>query len=298
MLANNPSRGALLLITAELLLAIMAAMVKHLADSGVANETLVFFRNLFGLLFLLPLLLGSGGFRQLKTRRIGIHLVRASTGVAAMFLFFYAIAHVSLAEAVLVKMTAPFFLPLIALFWLGDRVRPQTWWAILLGFMGVVVILRPGSGEFDPVLLVALASAALMGIAKVSIRRMADTEPPRRIVFWFGVFSTMIAALPMLWRNAWPTAEQLVWLLAIGLVATCAQMAMTHAYQLASPGRIGVYNYSSVIWAVLFGWLFWAETLYWSFLLGSLLIIGAGLWNLRSQKDAGQKESGQKTPSR
>jgi len=288
MLANNPSRGALLLIIAELLLAMMAAMVKHLADLGVPNETLVFFRNLFGLLFLFPLLLSGGGLRQLKTRRIGIHLVRASTGVAAMFLFFYAIAHVSLAEAVLVKMTAPFFLPLIALFWLGDRVRPQTWWAILLGFVGVVVILRPG-GEFNPVLLVALASAALMGIAKVSIRRMADTEPPRRIVFWFGVFSTIIAALPMLWRNVWPTPEQLVWLLAIGLVATIAQMAMTHAYQLASPGRIGVYNYSSVIWAVLFGWLFWAESLYWSFLIGSLLIVGAGLWNLRSQKQADVK---------
>lgn len=282
-LANNPARGAAMLITGELLLAVMAAMIKHLTDQGLSSESMVFFRNLFGLLFLFPILF-RGGLGQLKTQRIGIHLLRAVTGVGAMFLFFYTIAHVTLAEAVLVKMTAPFFLPLIGLIWLGDKVRPQTWWAILLGFIGVVVILRPGSGAFNPVLLLALASAALMGIAKVSIRRMADSEPPRRIVFWFGVFSTLISAVPMLWNERWPDQIQLYWLLGIGLIATMAQMCMTHAYQLASPGRIGVYNYSSVIWAVTLGWLFWGETLYFSFLLGTLLIVGAGIWNLRTQR--------------
>lgn len=283
MLANNPSRGAVMLITGELLLAVMAAMIKHLTDQGLSSESMVFFRNLFGLLFLFPMLY-RGGLGQLKTQRIGIHLVRAITGVGAMFLFFYTIAHATLAEAVLVKMTAPFFLPLIGLVWLGDRVRPQTWWAILLGFVGVIVILRPGSGAFNPVLLLALASAALMGIAKVSIRRMADSEPPRRIVFWFGLFSTLISAVPMLWNERWPDQIQLYWLLGIGLIATAAQICMTHAYQLASPGRIGVYNYTSVIWAVTLGWLFWGETLYFSFLLGTLLIVGAGIWNLRTQR--------------
>jgi len=284
LLANNPSRGAVMLIIGELLLAVMAAMIKHLTDQGLSSESMVFFRNLFGLLFLFPILFSSGGLRQLKTQRIAIHLLRAITGVGAMFLFFYTIAHATLAEAVLVKMTAPFFLPLICLIWLGDKVRPQTWWAILLGFIGVVVILRPGSGAFNPVLLLALASAALMGVAKVSIRRMADSEPPRRIVFWFGLFSTLISALPMLWNERWPDQIQLCWLLGIGLIATVAQMCMTHAYQLASPGRIGVYNYTSVIWAVTLGWLFWGETLYFSFLLGTLLIVGAGIWNLRTQR--------------
>lgn len=283
MLANNPARGATLLVTGELLLALMAAMIKHLADQGLSSESLVFFRNLLGLLILLPLLIHRGGLGQLKTERIGLHLVRALTGVGAMFLFFYAITHATLAEAVLVKMTAPFFLPLIGLVWLGDKVRPQTWWAIFLGFLGVVVILSPGLGDFNPVLLVALASAALMGVAKVSIRRMADSEPPRRIVFWFGVFSTLISAVPMFWQSVWPSQAQFIWLLAIGLVATTAQFCMTHAYQLASPGRIGVYNYSSVIWAVTLGWLFWGETLYMGFIIGTILIVGAGIWNLRSQ---------------
>lgn len=283
MLANNPTRGAVLLITGELLLVIMSAMIKYLAGEGLSSESLVFFRNFFGLMFLLPLLL-KGGITQLKTQRIGMHFLRATTGVAAMFLLFYAIARLPLAESALVKMTAPFFLPLIALFWLGEKVRQQTWWAILLGFVGVIVILRPGSDGFNPVLLVALASAVIMAVALVSIRRMADTEPPRRIIFWFGVFSSLVSAVPMFWQTVWPTLGQFYWLLAIGAVATAAQLCMTHAYQLASPGRIGVYNYSSVIWAVALGWLLWEEVLHISFLFGTLLIVGAGVWNLRSQR--------------
>lgn len=280
---DNLARAALLLMCGELLLALMAAMIKHLSGQGLPTEVVVFGRNALGLLFLLPILLGTGGLRQLRTDRIGLHFVRAATGVSAMFCFFYTIAHVPLAEAILVKMTAPFFLPLTAMLWLGDRISTRTWLAILLGFIGVAFILRPGTGNFNPVLLVALLSAALMGVAKVSIRKMADTEPPRRIVFWFGFFSTLISAVPLIQVDIWPNAHQLGWLLTIGLTATIAQICMTTAYQLASPGRVGVYNYTAVIWAASLGWLFWAETLHWSTLAGTALIVTAGVWNLRQK---------------
>lgn len=283
---DNLARGALLLVCGELLLALMAAMIKHLASQGLPSELIVFARNALGLLFLFPILFSTGGLGQLRTRRIGLHLLRATTGVAAMFCFFYTIAHVPLAEAILVKMTAPFFLPLTAMLWLGDRISTRTWLAILVGFVGVAVIMQPGSGAFNPVLLVALLSAALMGVAKVSIRKMADTEPPRRIVFWFGAFSTLISAVPLIWVDQWPNTTQLGWMLAIGLVATIAQICMTTAYQLASPGQVGVYNYTAVIWAASLGWLIWDERLQWSTLLGTLLIVSAGIWNLRQRPQA------------
>lgn len=280
---DNLPRGAVLLVIGELLLAVMAAMIKHLSGQGLPSEIIVFFRNFLGLLFLLPILLGTGGLGQLRTRRFGMHLLRATSGVAAMFCFFYTIAHVPLAEAVLVKMTAPFFLPLTAMLWLGDRITTRTWLAILIGFVGVTFILRPGTGAFNPVLLIALLSAALMAIAKVSIRKMADTEPPRRIVFWFGAISSTISAVPLLWVRPFPDSGQMLWLLGIGLVATAAQIAMTTAYQLASPGRVGIYNYTSVVWAAGLGWLFWNETLHWTTVAGTALIVGAGAWNLRTR---------------
>lgn len=282
MKPDQPFKGALLLVLGEGLLAVMAAMIKHLADT-LPVEMIVFGRNLIGLAVLLPVLVASGGIRDLHTSHLRLHFIRGFTGVTAMFCFFFTIAHIPLAEAVLVKMTVPFFLPLVAWLWLNDRISGHTWAAIVLGFVGVGVILRADEGVVDPVMLVALAGAAIMSVAKVSIRRMAASEPPHRVVFYFSLFATLLSALLLLRVQQMPTGTEMLWLLAIGSVAIAGQFAMTTAYQLARPGQVGVYNYSAVVWAAFLGWLFWGETLVLSTVLGTLLIIGAGIWNLKSR---------------
>ena len=282
MKPDQPFKGALLLVLGEGLLAVMAAMIKHLADT-LPVEMIVFGRNLIGLAVLLPVLVASGGIRDLRTSHLRLHFIRGFTGVTAMFCFFFTIAHIPLAEAVLVKMTVPFFLPLVAWLWLNDRISGHTWAAIVLGFVGVGVILRADEGVVDPVMLVALAGAAIMSVAKVSIRRMAASEPPHRVVFYFSLFATLLSALLLLRVQQMPTGTEMLWLLAIGSVAIAGQFAMTTAYQLARPGQVGVYNYSAVVWEAFLGWLFWGETLVLSTVLGTLLIIGAGIWNLKSR---------------
>ena len=282
MKPDQPFKGALLLVLGEGLLAVMAAMIKHLADT-LPVEMIVFGRNLIGLVVLLPVLVASGGIRDLRTSHLRLHFIRGFTGVTAMFCFFFTIAHIPLAEAVLVKMTVPFFLPLVAWLWLNDRISGHTWAAIVLGFVGVGVILRADEGVVDPVMLVALAGAAIMSVAKVSIRRMAASEPPHRVGFYFSLFATLLSALLLLRVQQMPTGTEMLWLLAIGSVAIAGQFAMTTAYQLARPGQVGVYNYSAVVWAAFLGWLFWGETLVLSTVLGTLLIIGAGIWNLKSR---------------
>ena len=282
MKPDQPFKGALLLVLGEGLLAVMAAMIKHLADT-LPVEMIVFGRNLIGLAVLLPVLVASGGIRDLRTSHLRLHFIRGFTGVTAMFCFFFTIAHIPLAEAVLVKMTVPFFLPLVAWLWLNDRISGHTWAAIVLGFVGVGVILRADEGVVEPVMLVALAGAAIMSVAKVSIRRMAASEPPHRVVFYFSLFATLLSALLLLRVQQMPTGTEMLWLLAIGSVAIAGQFAMTTAYQLARPGQVGVYNYSAVVWAAFLGWLFWGETLVLSTVLGTLLIIGAGIWNLKSR---------------
>jgi len=282
MKPDQPLKGAMLLVLGEGLLAVMAGLIKHLSDT-LPTETIVFGRNLVGLAVLLPILVASGGIRDLRTQHLGLHVIRATTGVTAMFCFFFTIAHIPLAEAVLVKMTVPFFLPLVAWLWLKDRISGYTWAAIVLGFVGVGVILRADEGVVNPVMLVALAGAAIMSVAKVSIRRMAASEPPHRVVFYFSLFATLLSALLLLRVRQMPTGVDMLWLLAIGSVAIAGQFALTTAYQLARPGQVGVYNYSAVVWAALLGWLFWGETLVLSTVLGTLLIIGAGIWNLKSR---------------
>ena len=278
-MANDLAKGAVFLLLGEFLLAVMAALIKHLS-SDVSQEMLVFSRNLFGLLALLPIVLHQG-VGNLKTSRLRVHIQRALVGLVAMYGYFYVIAHLPLAEAVLVKLSAPFFLPIIGFLWLRERISLRTVLAIVLGFVGVIFVLRPGTETFQPVALIGIAAAAMAALAKVTIRDMADTEPTYRVVFYFGVIASAVSAIPLLWGWQTPPSHVWIWLVAIGITGTVGQMLMTHAYQIANPGQIGPYTYASVIYAALIGWAFWNEALLITTAIGSVLIIASGVLNMK-----------------
>lgn len=272
--------AASFLVAGELVIVLMSGVIKHLSAS-MPSEMIVFFRNVFGLLFVLPMATRSG-LSELRTRRPLIHLLRAASGVCAMFGFFYVIARMPLAEATLVKLTTPIFLPLIALVWLGEAIGRLTVGAIAIGLVGVVLILQPGTQAFNPAALVGLGAAVAASLAKVCIRKMADTEPPARVVFYFGVFSTLISALPLLARWTTPPPAAWAWVVLLGALGTTGQLLITHAYQLSTPGEVGPYTYTSVIFASLLGWALWGEVLAPLVIAGSVLVIAAGLLNLRA----------------
>lgn len=279
---NELARGAIYLLLGELLLAVMAAIVKH-ASQTVSQETLVFTRNLFGLMFLLPIV-AHYGVAKFKTQCFKLHLIRATTGITAMYGYFYVITHLPLAEATLVKLSSPFFLPLVALLWLGEKISTRTMLAIFIGFLGVLLVLRPGAENFQPVALIGIASALLASIAKVAIRRMAVTEPEYRIVFYFAVLATTISAIPCFWAWQTPPLSSVPWLVAMGLAGTSGQLLMTSAYRIANPGQIGPYTYSAVVYAAIMGWLIWDEMILLTTFAGSCLIVFAGILNMRKRR--------------
>lgn len=270
--------GALWLTCGEALLTVMAAIIKHVGDD-VGTPMVVFLRSLFGLLVLLPLVARHGG-RLFESNRPGTMAVRALAGLAAMYGFFYVIAHLPLAEATLVKLTTPFFMPLIAYFWLREHIGRHNAIAIVTGFAGVLFILRPGAATFDPHALVGIGAAILASVAMVAIRDMHEDEPPDRIVFHFAVVSTLVSAVPLLWLWETPDWHLWPWLVAMGICGTAGQLLITHAFQVAPPGRLGPFNYTSVVFAALLGWLVWGESLFVTTVVGSLLIFVAGLINL------------------
>lgn len=276
---NQLRLAALFLLAGEGCLAAMAALVKGLGEN-LSHETLLFARNFFGLLFLLPFLI-RGGIPQLKTKRLKVHLFRALSGVCAMYGFFYVILHLPLAEATLVKLSTPLWLPCIALLMLGDRMTLRNGLALVLGFLGVGLIMRPQGEEVTLVMAVGILAAGLAAVAKVCIRWMSDTEPSARIVFYFALFSTLISAVPLIWGWQQPAPEAWLLLALLGLLGTSGQLLMTQAYRLAKPSLVGVYAYSSVVYAMLLGWVFWAEIpSLWTW-LGTLVIVVAGLINLK-----------------
>lgn len=275
-------RGALLLTLGEALLTVMAAIIKHVGED-VGTPMVVFLRCLFGLLVLLPVVARQG--RTLfSSNRPGTMAVRALAGLAAMYGFFYVIEHLPLAEATLVKLTTPFFMPLIAYFWLREHINRHNAVAIVTGFAGVLFILRPGAATFDPHALVGIAAAVLASVAMVAIRDMNEDEPASRIVFHFAVVTTVVSALPLFWLWQTPDWHLWPWLIAMGVCGTAGQLCITHAFQIAPPGKLGPFNYTSVVFAALIGWLVWNESLFVTTLIGSLLIFVAGLINLMAPR--------------
>jgi drug/metabolite transporter (DMT)-like permease len=281
---NKLLQGALLILLGEALLALMGAIIKHLS-LDLPTEIIVFYRNLFGLLLLLPIILSSG-FRSLKTNKLHLHLLRAGVGLVAMYGFFYVLGNLPLAEAFLVKLTTPFFMPIIAAIWLGESIRRKNVMAIGLGFIGVIFILRPGTDAFTPIALIGIGAAFLAASAKVTIRLMGSTESSVTIVFYFGLISSILASIPLFWNWQVPLDHHWPWIVLMGLAGTLGQLALTRAYRIANPGQIGPYVYSSVVYGAALGWFIWGESLLISTIIGSVLIILAGILNLSKSRKA------------
>jgi drug/metabolite transporter (DMT)-like permease len=263
------------------LIAAMGAIIKSVAE-GLPNEMIVFFRNLFGLLALVPLLTRAG-MPGLKTRVFHLHLVRGLAGVAAMYCFFYAIAHIKLADAMLLKLTTPILIPVVAFFWLQERFSRMVRYALLVGFAGVFLIIRPGL-DLDWVMLIALLGSAMAALAKVAIRRLSSTEPAVRIVFYFAAIAAAVSAVPLAWGWQTPTLGQWASLLAIGPLATLAQLLMTRGYASAPASRVGIFTYSSVIFGASLGWWFWDELWDLASIAGAVLVASAGAMALRGTR--------------
>lgn len=276
---HHPSLAALLALSAALLFAVMGGFIKYLSQQ-LPVEMVVFFRNLFGLLALLPWVVQQG-LGHLHTRHWRLHLLRSLFGLTAMYCFFFTIAHLQLAEAVLLNYTAPLYIPLLAWWWLKEAAPRRLLGALLLGFGGIVLILKPGMGLFQPAALVGVLAGLLTAGAFVTLRYMAHSEPPLRTVFYFGLIATTLSALPLPWRGQLPAPELWLTLLAMGGVASAGQLLLTRAYRHAPAAWVGAFTYTIIPLSALVGWLGWGERPDTAALLGALLVVGAGVMVLR-----------------
>ncbi len=280
MRSNNILYASICILLGELCFVSMGSLVKLLADT-MPSQNIVFFRNFFGLLTLTPIILNIG-ISSLKTKVFHWHLLRSLSGIAAMYCFFYALANLYLADAMILKITVPLFIPIIAFFWISESVSVKTIMAILIGFAGVIIILKP-TGTIQIASLIGLLGGALAALAKVTIRRMSNTEPTSRIVFYFATISMIVSSIPLVsfWQT--PTSKEWLLLVALGVIGTCGQLFLTRAYSLAPAGRVGPFTYSSIVFASLIGWIFWDEKITLLTVSGAMLIIFAGILIFREK---------------
>lgn len=276
---NRPVQGLAMRLLAILALATMMALVKLAADRGVHIIESVFYRQAFALLFLIPIILSRGGFVTVKTQRMVVHGQRLIVGLSGMIFNFWAVSLLPLAEATSISFTVPIFATLLAILLLSESVGWHRWGAMLAGFAGVLIIVQPGGGSIAwQGAVVALTGALLTALVSIIIRTLGRTEKPVTVVFWFTLLSLPPLGLAMLWFGAWHDALTWAIIAGIGFCGGIGQLALTSSLRMAPVSIVLSADYTSLIWATIFGWLIWQNwPSPWTW-IGAPLIIGSGLY--------------------
>jgi drug/metabolite transporter (DMT)-like permease len=286
---SSTTRAALWMVFFCFTMACLSGMIRHLSGTIPALE-MVFFRNFFGWLFILPLVIHAG-FSTLKTKRLKLHGIRALFGTAAMSCWFIGVTLIPLSEATALGFTVPLFTTLGAALVLGETVRLHRWIALIIGFFGALVIIRPGIEQIEIGTLVVLASAVFISSAVLMVKHLSSSEHPTTIVFYMGLFMSPISLIAAYGGWVWPQPEQYIWLVLMGGVATCGQLAMARAMRAADASVSMPFNFSHMIFASFIGFFFFDEALdVWAW-TGAVIIFASTLYIVRREaRLAKQKE--------
>ncbi|MBR0655976.1 DMT family transporter [Plastoroseomonas arctica] len=274
-------RAILMILGAAGAFAAAAAMVKAL-DGAVPLAQVVLGRNLFAIPALVPVLLAAGGWRALRTKYPMGHVWRCMFGLGGMFGAFYGYQHLPLALVSALGFTMPLFLTLLSVPLLGERVGPRRLGAVLVGFGGVLLMVRPWQGEMlggMPAMAAVVGAALAWALAMISIRKLGERgESGPSIVLWFAIGSAMVSGALALPGWVWPTGTQWLLLVGTGLISALAQVLMTEAYRRGEPSLIAPFEYSGIVWTTALGGLLWGELPDgWDF-AGIAVLVGAGLY--------------------
>ena len=239
-------------------------------------------RFLLGIVFLTPAF-HRFGWKNLKTDKLHAHAARAAVAGVAQYGSYYAVIHLLLASATAISFSRPLFQTLLAVWILHEAVGRRRWIATAIGFVGVIVMVRPGHEAFQLASLVAVGSAFMFGLSLIQIRLMARTEPPPRILFYYHVTAAILFAGPAIahWQD--PTWEQMLYLFLVGLFTTAAMWCFVTAYSIAETSFIGPIEYVRLVYAVLIGYFLFTEVPDSWTLAGAAVIVGATLYLARAE---------------
>ena len=266
-------------IVAIAFLAVMLAAIKLAGQRGVHIMESLFYRQFLSLPLILGWLWMGPGLMSVRTGRIGAHGVRTMVGMIGMVLNFLSVTLLPLAEATTIGFTVPIFATILSALVLKEVTGIHRWGAVVLGFCGVLVMVRPDAGHFPPLgVAIAIAAAIMVAVVSILLRQIGRTDGTATTVFWFTLLSLPPLGIGLYFfgQNHDPVTWGL--LAIIGLAGGAGQLFLTASLRWAPVSVVLPMDYSSLIWATLLGWLIWD---YWpggSTWAGAVLIVGSGLY--------------------
>jgi drug/metabolite transporter (DMT)-like permease len=271
---------------------VMAIAIKVLGHR-LDSFQIAFFRCLIGFIAILPLV-GAYGIDVLQTRSLKIHALRGLFGLISMFASYYAIARIPLASYTALSFTRPLFATVLAVLILHETVRWRRWSATAVGFIGVLVMVRPGAETFNSAALFALADSMSIAFLVTLIKRLPPGETPLGMMFYFGVFSTIASLPPALFVWQWPTPTEWALLMIIGILGALSQSFWIRAYRAGEASMVAPFDYLRLLFAGIAGYLAFAETVDLWTVLGAAIIVISTVYIARRESRVAREAA--KTP--
>ncbi|MBJ2150868.1 DMT family transporter [Paracoccus sp. IB05] len=274
--AQNPARGILLMILAILAFTLLDASAKGLLQRYPAPQ--VIWARFLGQVLIVVLILRGRTLVMARTSYPGLHVLRAFFQVTTAALFFTSLNFIGLAEATALTDTSPVLVTLGAALFLGERLGPRRILAICVALVGAVIIVRPGGGVFTWWALMPLAAAVSFAANSLLTRRIGQYEPVWTAMLWGGIFGTLAFTLflPTNWVPV--AAADLPLFIFVGCIGTLGQVLMIRSLSIAEAGTVAPFTYIGVVFATLWGALFFSEYPDVWTVTGALVIVGAGLY--------------------
>lgn len=242
---------------------------------------IIFARNFFAFLPLMILFMRAGDWRFLRTQRLGQHMLRSVFGFSAMIGFFIGIGALPLATVYTIGFAGPILITALSVPLLGEKVGPHRWAAVVVGFIGVLIVLRPGAVDWNFGLTATVTATLFYALAMIQIRKLAAVEAGPTVVFYFTLFCTLASGLvlPFVWVTPASWLDLLM-LMGVGILGGTAQILLTAGYRHSDASLLAPFEYSALVWAVVFGWFIfgdWPDEYTWA---GSAVLIASGLYIL------------------
>ena len=279
------ARGAAWVIIGTVIFAINDTVVKILGIS-IHPVQMTFFRYWIGFLLLVPVF-WRVGLEGLATTRLPLHVTRSVLAGIGQAGAYYAVVHLLLVDATAVQFSRPLFMTLLAVVMLGETVGRRRWAATIVGFGGVIVMLRPGAVAIDVAWLVALATALIFAVGLVIIRMLASTEPPTRILFYYHLTGMIVFVGPAIWLWKTPTADEWPLLLSIGAMTMIGMVCFIRGLAVGEASIVGPMEYTRLIYAAILGYFVFSEVpSVWTW-VGAAIIVASALYIARREAFAG-----------
>jgi drug/metabolite transporter (DMT)-like permease len=284
---DHPLRGVVMLLSSLLLVALLSALVKYVSEVRTLAEIL-FFRFAASLIPLAWVLKRSGGISLLVTRQPLQHALRSVFGILGIGLYFYALASIPIADATALSYSAPLFVMVLSIVFLGEKVGRVRWMVALLGFVGVFMIANPTGHGFGLGSLAAIGSALFGALVIVWIRRLSLMDPAVTIAVIYNTAGALVSLIWLLSSGWQPVLDfNLVIMMTIGIIAGFQQFLMTSSFRYAEASFLAPFEYSLLVFAAGIGWIFWGEVPGVNVVIGAVVISASGLIIVRRGECSG-----------